>query len=84
MWSRFTMLSIFAVLLVSTLGCEAPQCKQMRACCAAIEGEEWVGNACGAMVANLHEPSACQSVIHAIGASAEGRSFELPAACGVP
>lgn len=67
--------------LFASLGCEAPVCKKMRACCAELNTEEWVGDACGSLAQNVHEPASCAAINDAIAAAAQSRKFPLPTAC---
>jgi len=67
--------------LFGTMGCEAPVCKKMRACCAELGKEEWVGDACGSLAQNVYDPQSCGAIVDAIEAAAESRKFPLPAVC---
>ena len=79
--SRFAVAALVIVAATLSSSCEAEECVTMRACCAAIADREWVGSACGAIVANLQNPRSCAGVHDAIRVTASERDETLPAVC---
>lgn len=76
------LILLLLVLSVGWLsGCRAAECKQMDRCCAAIQDDEGVGEACDEMTAGLSDPDTCRSVIHAAQAMLETREGPTPEAC---
>ena len=80
MLRTLSLLVALSIPLITATGCESEQCTKMRQCCAAISGEEWVGDSCGAMIENIHDPQRCSAITSAITAAGQGDK-ELPAVC---
>ncbi len=79
--TRAVVVAFVILALPLITACEAEQCVQMRACCAAISEHEWVGDACGSLVANLQDPQSCSGVVAAIEVAAADNGTPLPAVC---
>lgn len=67
--------------LLVVAGCQPAECRQMRACCQAIEAHEGVGEACGELAQGVDSAETCQVVVDAARAMFEQRDEPVPAAC---
>lgn len=79
-WTLLFAAVLFGAVALST-GCRAEECRKMTKCCAAIEGEEGVGGACGDLAQGVKDPETCRTILKTVEAMYDRREEELPAAC---
>lgn len=76
---RRLMIGMFAALALS--GCESDACATMRACCATVAGEEWVGSSCGSLATGASDSRTCETITDTIVHGLKTRDQAIPAAC---
>ena len=73
-----------AAALLALSGCEGggpPACRQMRACCAAVEGMEGLGGACDKLARQTSREDTCRVILETVGHMRAERALPLPESC---
>ena len=76
-------LFLLLTILIFAVGCEAPECQQLQACCAEIKDVEGVGKSCDGLAKGVTDPGKCKSITQSVGYMFESKGNELPAVCKV-
>ena len=80
--ARFFVLTLFIfALLLALTGCRAPECQQMKECCAAVEDLDGLGGACVDIASDTRDPQTCREVVRTIGYMLDDRDRSRPEAC---
>ena len=84
MRARWCVVAVLVSVLQVFAGCDgglSADCRKMRACCAAVEGMEGLGEACGDLALQTRKAETCRVVIETVGHMRAERELPLPEAC---